>query len=142
MGNKDNRRNIVAETDHDGVIGRIVLATHGDVILQLARNRLYGQSRLPGFIFPTEVHRRISISRLIAAIVHLGLLKLLKRRMIIRRHALQRYDLIMLHTTSWQLDLILLTVLFHRHLLGVSGTCHTLIDTQRQGEDNRYNPTG
>ena len=94
MGYQDIGWHIVAETYHHGLIFQIVLARHRDIILQLASDRLNGQSGLPLTLLPREIHRCICVRCRIAAIVQLRLSTL--------RHTFQPDRLVVLHTAAGQ----------------------------------------
>ena len=129
MWHQDMRGHIIPKPDQQGFLGRISLAIDGDIILQFAGNRLYGQRRLPGTVFPREIHRGIGILCRETTVMQLydGIF----------RQILQGHDLIQLHPTSRQFLCITLPIQFNGHPFGMCRSRHALIDTQRQRDDNR-----
>ena len=129
MRHQNRSRHIMAETDQQGLIGRIFFAIDGDVILQLTRHRLYRQGRLPGTVFPAEIHRDIIILRWETTVMQLhdGIF----------RKFFQGHDLILLHPTPRQFLLVTLPIHYYGHTLGMRRSSHTLIYTQYQRDDYR-----
>ena len=129
MRHQNRSRHIIPESDQQRLLGRISLAIDGDIILQFAGNWLDGQNCLPGTVFPREIHRGIGILCRETTVMQLynGIF----------RQILQGHDLILLHPTPRQFLCITLPIQFNGHPFGMRRPRHTLIDTQRQRDDNR-----
>ena len=129
MWHQDMRGHIIPKPDQQRLLGGIFFAIDRDIILQLTRHRLYGQRRLPGTVFPREIHRGIGILCRETTVMQLydGIF----------RQILQGHDLILLHPTSRQFLCITLPIQFNGHPFGMCRSRHALIDTQRQRDDNR-----